>query len=663
MKPSFFAAPYVVAASTFAAAALVSAASADVTYTLTNATFTGFNFVQAYGPGWPFGTLTGVRINVTLTASTNYTYADDLCVYVDAPPFGLGGLLQCGGFSSLNAAQRYSWPNGFSNAPGTTSVGTVNFTTGIEIANSNPPLSIWIGNGYSAAGTSGTWTGTITLIGVEDSGTCLIDTDLDGRSDCYDNCINIANSNQLNTDGDTSGDACDNCPLIANSNQADCNDNGVGNACEIAAGAPDFNQDTIPDTCQCGTIPSLPACCPGGLDCSDVLVQCWGNNGSGRCNTPAELGPCSNVAGGYEHSIALQSNGTVRCWGSDGWGAPRNTPADLGPCVSVAGGYQHTIAIRTDGTVRCWGDNYFGQCNTPADLGPCSSVSGGRCHTIALLSAGNVRCWGSGGFKGDYNYGQFTTPSDLGPCSRVAGGLYHSIALRISGTVRCWGNNSYGQCNTPSNLEACSSIAGGDYHTIALQSNGNVRCWGYNASGQCNTPSDLGPCSSVAAGGSHCIALRTDGIVRCWGNNFYGQCNTPSNLGACSSIAGGGSHTIAVKRRTPLDTDGDGRPDSIDNCPTIANPTQADCNSNSIGDACEVASGAPDYNHDAIPDTCQCLADLVVNHEVNGADLGALLAVWGPANPSLPSADINRDGSVDGADLGYLLYAWGPCTN
>jgi hypothetical protein len=264
MTPSSFAAPYVVAASAFAAAALVSSAAADVTYTLTNETFTGFDFVQAYGPGWPFGTLTGVRINVTLTASTNYTYADDLCVYVAPAPLTIGGQLQCGGFSNLQAIQRYSWPNGGSSAPGTTSIGTVNFTTGIEIANSNPPLSIWIGNGYGAAGTSGTWTGTITLIGVDTE--CTVDTDLDGRTDCDDNCQNIANSNQLNTDGDTRGDACDNCPLIANSSQADCNNNSIGDACEIASGAPDFNQDTFPDTCQCGTIPSLPACCPGDLD-------------------------------------------------------------------------------------------------------------------------------------------------------------------------------------------------------------------------------------------------------------------------------------------------------------------------------------------------------------------------------------------------------------
>ena len=148
-------------------AAVASAASADVTYTLTNQTFTGFNFVEAATAGSLTGTLTGASIDVTLNAAVNYTYADDLCVYVAGSPLALGGMLQCGGFSNLNATpgNRYYWPNGGSSTPGTTSIGTVNFTTGINMA-ANPTMSVWIGNGYGAAGTSGTWTGTITLIGV-----------------------------------------------------------------------------------------------------------------------------------------------------------------------------------------------------------------------------------------------------------------------------------------------------------------------------------------------------------------------------------------------------------------------------------------------------------------------------------------------------------------
>ena len=188
-----------------------------------------------------------------------------------------------------------------------------------------------------------------------------------------------------------------------------------------------------------------------------------------------------------------------------------------------------------------------------------------------------------------------------------------------------------------------------------------MRCWGYNGQGQCDVPSNLGPCSSIAGGGYHCIAIRIDGSVRCWGDNSHRQCDVPADLGTCSTVvAGGGGHSMAIAE---LDTDGDGRPDFTDNCPTIANPLQADCNNNGLGDVCEIAAGTPDFNNDTIPDTCQCLADLVINHEVNGADLGALLAFWGPVNPALPSADINRDGLVNGADLGYLLANWGPCTN
>jgi hypothetical protein len=89
---------------------------------------------------------------------------------------------------------------------------------------------------------------------------------------------------------------------------------------------------------------------------------------------------------------------------------------------------------------------------------------------------------------------------------------------------------------------------------------------------------------------------------------------------------------------------------------------QADCDNNGIGDVCEIAAGTSDFNHDTIPDTCQCLADLFVDGQVNGGDLGALLSQWGSATANTAS-DLNGDGFVNGADLGYLLYAWGPCSN
>lgn len=53
-----------------------------------------------------------------------------------------------------------------------------------------------------------------------------------------------------------------------------------------------------------------------------------------------------------------------------------------------------------------------------------------------------------------------------------------------------------------------------------------------------------------------------------------------------------------------------------------------------------------------------CTADLNGDGDVNGADLGLLLAAWGSSDPT---ADLNGDGDVNGADLGLLLAAWGAC--
>jgi hypothetical protein len=129
--------------------------------------------------------------------------------------------------------------------------------------------------------------------------------------------------------------------------------------------------------------------------------------------------------------------------------------------------------------------------------------------------------------------------------------------------------------------------------------------------------------------------------------------------GPVAFISAGGESGLAV---IGPDGDSDGVADAQDNCPAIANPTQADCDSDGSGDACEITGGAPDLNLNGIPDFCECIADLFVDGQVNGADLGALLSQWGTASATTVS-DLNRDGQVNGADLGYLLANWGACTN
>ena len=153
-------------ASGIAAASLVSFASADVTVTFANQTWAGFNFTDLTALYGGFvGTLTGVSVNATLNDSVAFTYADDLCVYVDPAPLGTGGLLQVGGFSNLGATQRLTWANGGSGAPGTTVIDAKSVNAIVFSGSAADPI-IWLGNGYGAAGTSGTWTGSITLVGV-----------------------------------------------------------------------------------------------------------------------------------------------------------------------------------------------------------------------------------------------------------------------------------------------------------------------------------------------------------------------------------------------------------------------------------------------------------------------------------------------------------------
>jgi hypothetical protein len=54
------------------------------------------------------------------------------------------------------------------------------------------------------------------------------------------------------------------------------------------------------------------------------------------------------------------------------------------------------------------------------------------------------------------------------------------------------------------------------------------------------------------------------------------------------------------------DSDGDGIPDFLDNCPDHPNPDQADCDGDGAGDVCEIAEGtADDCNDNGIPDDCE----------------------------------------------------------
>jgi len=66
------------------------------------------------------------------------------------------------------------------------------------------------------------------------------------------------------------------------------------------------------------------------------------------------------IAGGYEHSLAVCNNNTVRAWGNNQYGqlgngnnTDSNVPVQvtsLTGITAIAVGYNHSIALKNDGT-------------------------------------------------------------------------------------------------------------------------------------------------------------------------------------------------------------------------------------------------------------------------------------------------------------------------
>ena len=335
-------------------------------------------------------------------------------------------------------------------------------------------------------------------------------------------------------------------------------------------------------------------------------VKCWGGNWDGELGdgttehrlTPVDVvGLTSGVVAistGGEHTCALTTSGSVKCWGDNGVGQlgdgtteQQLTPVDVvgltSGVVAVSAGYSHTCAISTSGGVRCWGFNDHGQLGdgttteqqlTPVDVVGLTSgvvaISAGGEHTCALTTSGGVKCWGinshlfsslgDGGQLGDG-----TTEDRLAPvqvvgltisATAIAAGDSYSCALTTSGGVKCWGDNAWGQLGdgtteqrlTPVQVEGLIgdvvSIDAGAHHTCVIMTTGGVKCWGANDAGQLGDgsganrmiPRDVeGLTSGVAAidaGINNTCALNSTGELWCWGDGHEGSgWLTPSAIG------------------------------------------------------------------------------------------------------------------------------------
>ena len=389
----------------------------------------------------------------------------------------------------------------------------------------------------------------------------------DGGTDASRDATTDTTTHDANVDSAPSDANVDSAPRDAN---VDAGDTACPSPATICGGSC---VDVTTDPNNCGVCSKA---CGAGNTCV-----------SGTCGNTV-----TQIAAGELVACALRVDGTVWCWGSNQFGelgsAPTGADGGCGPgnecaptpqkvpgitgAVEVTVGTEFACALNTDGTLWCWGKNDQGQlghapsadsaCANGGDAGtttPCaptptqvpfpanvqiSSASAGWLHACARTRgtpidggtyAGDVYCWGDNtqdevGIFRDAGV-TFPVPSKISGFSgdvvdlhSALGGRY-ACAVRQDGSVWCWGANFAGRLGVPqgSGID-CPSGPANFCNPFPVQ----VRLWDADAGAEAGVDAgDIGlgaPLANVRGvrpGSGSACAVKTDDTVWCWGNDGW----------------------------------------------------------------------------------------------------------------------------------------------
>lgn len=328
-----------------------------------------------------------------------------------------------------------------------------------------------------------------------------------------------------------------------------------------------------------------------------VTAQCW-----------------KQTATGYHHTLAIKEDGSLWAWGSgshgqlgngidwdsEGFEVYETAPIPVSPGTtwkSVATGWNHVVAIKSDGTLWTWGNNDNGQLgdgtiidkNLPQQIGTENDwvyISCGQHATFVLKANGTLWACGrnNNGQLGDgttVNKNTFVQIGTDNNWKSIEAGWFHTLGMRIDNTIWAWGDNSFGQIgdnttidkHTPvqvGNSTNWQRITAGQSHSLAIASNGTLWAWGCNLLAQLGnnttTNSHL-PIQietdtdwvNIAGGNNYSFGIKSDGSLWSWGmdnDGLFGsgseniQVLTPTHYNTGEnwiSIATNASHAIGLK--------------------------------------------------------------------------------------------------------------------
>jgi alpha-tubulin suppressor-like RCC1 family protein len=316
------------------------------------------------------------------------------------------------------------------------------------------------------------------------------------------------------------------------------------------------------------------------------------------CDPTRVLCGIKKVSVGSEHTCAVRELGErseILCWGSakdsqlgDGVGGP-DTPPQPRPrrilegveplpkkMIDVACGEGHSCATSSEGTLWCWGSNGYGEVGrggpsyAPSFPGPVVGPDGGSPPTgvtalaanrlaSAAVASGQIYYWGIGEFGSgaqgsalEYVTSPRAVAGATGARQVAVGDMFSCGLFESAPVVRCWGVDNLNQLGRPS-CPACTNgpccftidgvndlpaafvpvaIAAGTAHACVAGSDGKVFCWGTPDRGRTGIIAkstavrqveQLTGVTALAAGADFTCALRTSGDVLCFGANQNGQ--------------------------------------------------------------------------------------------------------------------------------------------
>lgn len=248
---------------------------------------------------------------------------------------------------------------------------------------------------------------------------------------------------------------------------------------------------------------------------NDGTVVAWGAISEEAEIIVNSLQDVSDITVCGEIAFAIHKDGSLTRWYFRGPYSPGDAlysvyhiPVKrLKGIAEIASGYEHVVALKTDGTVVAWGANHWGQVEVPEGLSNVVSIWAGGSQSAAMKSNGELFFWG-------YNEdGQSTPPEGLGKIEALAAGFGHYLAIKEDGSLVAWGANDKGQIDIPEGLSNIVSVAAGGWISAALDANGYVYIWGDTFGGQKNGPFHVPDVVSITASFGRVIGLKNDGTV------------------------------------------------------------------------------------------------------------------------------------------------------